>query len=154
MTLLPRLLGLLLLATLSQLTSCALLDQATAWHPPLVIAADSSAGAATTVIYSKNFYAGSYKDRSDHRAQGGGTFVTKANAPVASGTSQAQDFTKAGQHGGALATSPNASAGATTHTGLPPWLLGAGSVVLLLILLLALAWRFRNKLANALKISV
>ena len=147
MTLLSRLLGLLLLllATLSQLTSCALLDQAKAWHPPLVIVADTSAGAATTVIYSKNYYAGSYKDRSDHRAQGGGTFVAKARAPVASGTSQAQDFTRAGQQGGALATAPGASAGATTRTGLSAWLLAGGA--LLVLVLAACAYHYRKRLA-------
>ena len=146
MTLLPRLLGLLLLATLGQLTSCALLNQATAWHPPLVIAADTSAGASTTVIYSKNFYAGSYKDRSDHRAQGGGTFVAKARAPVASGASQAQDFTRAGQQGGAVATAPGASAGATTRTGLPAWLLAGGALLVLLLVLAACVYRYRKRL--------
>jgi len=147
MTLLPRLLGLLLLATLSQLTSCALLDQATAWHPPLVIAADTSASAGPTVIYSKNYYAGSYKDRSDHRAQGGGTFVAKAHAPVASGTSQAQDFTKAGQQGGAVATAPGASAGATTRTGLPAWLLAGGALLVVVLVLAACAYHYRKRLA-------
>ena len=137
MTRLSRLLGLLLLATLGQLTSCALLDRASAWHPPLVSVADSS---ATTVIYSKNYYAGSYKDRSDHRAQGGGTFVAKATAPVASGTSQAQDFTKAGQQGGAVATAPGASAGATMRPGVPGWVLAVAGLVLLL---LGLAYTFR-----------
>jgi hypothetical protein len=144
MTLLSRLLGLLLLATLGQLTSCALLDQATAWHPPLVIAADTS---ATTVIYSKNYYAGSYKDRSDHRAQGGGTFVAKARAPVAGGASQAQDFTRAGQQGGAVATAPGASAGATTRTGLPAWLLAGGALLVVLLVLTACAYHYRKQLA-------
>jgi hypothetical protein len=45
---------------------------------------------------AKSFYGGTYKDRSDRRAAEGGTLVAKANAPVASGTSQAQDFTQAG----------------------------------------------------------
>jgi hypothetical protein len=134
MTFVPRLLGLLLLATLGQLTSCALLDQASPWHPPLLLAADTAASVAPTVIYAKNFYAGSYKDRSDHRGQGGGTFVAKARAPVASGTSQAQDFTRAGQQGGAVATAPGAAAGATTRTGVPVWALAAAGLTLLLLL--------------------
>jgi|GEM_PF-3547503 len=138
-----RLLGLLLLAALSQLTSCALLDHTTAWHPPLVLPADTATGQPATVIYAKNYYAGSYKDRSDHRAQGGGTYVAKARAPVASGASQAQDFTRAGQRGGAVATAPRASAGAITRTGVPPWLLATGA---LLAGLGALAYRYRKRL--------
>ena len=84
----------------------------------------------------------------------GNVNAPKAKAPVAAGASQAQDYTRAGQHGGALGTAPGASAGATTHAGLPPWLLGAGSVVLLLLLVAGLLFRFRSKLASMLKISV
>lgn len=132
------------------LTGCALLEgQFQPWHPPLVIAGDS-AGQPTTVYYAKNFYAGSYKDRSDRRADGGGTYVAKASAPVATGTSQAQDYTKAGQHGGAVATGPGATAGATTRTGIPPWALVVGVVVLLLLLLGAAVYRYRKRLASLL----
>lgn len=134
---------LLLLALV--LSSCSVLDQALSWHPPQVPPLPDS---TRTVVIAQNYYAGSYKDRSDHRAQDGGTFVAKANAPVATGTSQAQDNTKAGQHGGALATAPGATAGATTRTGIPPWALVAGAVVLLLLLLTGLAYKVRGKLFN------
>jgi len=109
-----------------------------------------------TVIVAKNFYAGSYsyKDRSDRRAAEGGTYVAKANAPVASGTSQAQDYSKAGQQGGALATGPGASAGATTRTGISNTTLVIIGIVVLILLLAGLAIRFRQKLAGLLKISV
>jgi hypothetical protein len=86
--------------------------------------------AVNLTFLSLNAYAGgapsrcSYKDRSDHRAQGGGTFVAKARAPVASGTSQAQDFTRADQQGGAVAAAP----GATTCTGVPFWALAAAEL--------------------------
>jgi len=56
--------------------------------------------------------------------------VAKARAPVASGTSQAQGFTRAGQQGGAVATAP--SAGATAGAGVPIWLLGIGFLGLLI----------------------
>lgn len=138
----------LLCAAALLLPSCALLT-APAWQPPLVLT-DST----RTVIIAKNYYGGSYKDRSDHRGAAGGTFVAKAKAPVASGAAQAQDYTRAGQHGGALATAPGASAGATTRTGLPPWALVAGLVVLLLLVLAGLAYRFRAGLAKLLKITV
>ena len=138
----------LLLVSILLLNSCALLEASQPWHPPLVIPADTATGQPTTVIYSKNFYAGSYKDRSDHRAQGGGTFVAKANAPVATGTSQAQDLTKAGQQGGAVSTAPGARAAATTRTGIPPWALVAGAGVLVVLSLLGLAYRYRAKLAG------
>lgn len=84
----------------------------------------------------------------------GNVSAPKAGAPVAAGASQAQDYTQAGQHGGALGTAPGAKAGATTHTGLPPWLLGVGCVLLVLLLLLGLLWHFRSRIASALKISV
>jgi hypothetical protein len=67
--------------------------------------------------------------------------LTKPTGPIVTGAGQAQDNTKAGQHGGALATSPGASAGATTRTGHPTWQLVAGGVVLLLMLLASLAWK-------------
>jgi hypothetical protein len=75
----------------------------------------------------------------------GNVNAPKAQGPVAAG-GPAQDFTKAGQHGGALATEPGASAGATTRTGIPPWALVIGGLVVLLLLLLGLAYRFRSKL--------
>ncbi|MGI4870686.1 MAG: hypothetical protein ACRYFX_05840 [Janthinobacterium lividum] len=130
----------LLLAGARYLSSCALLE-GQPWHPPVVLS-DS----ARTLIVAKNYYAGSYKDRSDHRAQDGGTFVAKATAPVATGAGQAQDNTRAGQHGGAVATAPGATAGATTRTGIPPWALVVGVVVLLLLLLGALVYRYRKRL--------
>ncbi|MGI4867084.1 MAG: hypothetical protein ACRYFZ_24415 [Janthinobacterium lividum] len=68
---------------------------------------------------------------------------TKPAGPVATGASQAQDNTKAGQHGGAVATAPGATAGATTRTGMPTWQLVAGGVLLLLLLLAGLAYKFR-----------
>ncbi|MGI4866163.1 MAG: hypothetical protein ACRYFZ_19720 [Janthinobacterium lividum] len=73
--------------------------------------------------------------------------ATKPAGPVATGASQAQDFTKAGQHGGAVSTAPGATAGATTRTGIPTWQLVAGGVVLLVLLLLGLAYRYRKYLA-------
>jgi hypothetical protein len=72
--------------------------------------------------------------------------LTKPTGPVANGDGQAQDNTKAGQHGGAVATAPNASAGATTRTGTPAWQLVVGGVVLLLLLMASLLWKFRSKL--------
>lgn len=137
------------------LSGCALLEGGQPWYPPLVLAADSTGapalGQGTTVIYAKNFYGSTYKDRSDHRAQAGGTYVEKARAPVASGpSSQAQDFTKAGQHGGALATAPHASADATTHTGVPPWVLVVVGVVVVLLILAGLAYRYRRRLTGLL----
>lgn len=72
--------------------------------------------------------------------------LTKPAGPTATGASQAQDFTKAGQHGGALATAPGASAGATTRTGVPTWQLVVGGVVLLLLLLLGLAYHYRRRI--------
>lgn len=71
---------------------------------------------------------------------------TKPTGPTATGAGQAQDNTKAGQHGGALATAPGASAGATTRTGLPTWQLVVGGLVLLVLLLLGLAYRYRQRL--------
>lgn len=127
------------LVPLGLLTSCALLSQVTSWHPPLVLPPDTT-GQPVTYIVAKNFYGGTYKDRSDRRAAEGGTFVAKANAPVASGTSQAQDFTRAGQQGGAVATAPDASARATPRPGVPGWALAAAGLVLLL---LGLAYKFR-----------
>lgn len=76
--------------------------------------------------------------------------ATKPGGPVATGAGQAQDFTKVGQHGGALATAPGASAGATTRTGVPTWQLVAGGVLVLLLLLAGLAYKLR---AGLLKIS-
>jgi hypothetical protein len=73
------------------------------------------------------------------------TTVAKASAPVATG-GQAQDFTKAGQNGGANATAPGSSAGATTRTGIPTWQMVAGGVLLLLLLLAGLAYTFRARL--------
>ncbi len=72
--------------------------------------------------------------------------TTKPAGPVATGASQAQDFTKAGQQGGAVATAPGATAGATTRTGLPTWQLVAGGLLILLLLLLGLGYKFRAKL--------
>ena len=80
----------------------------------------------------------------------GNVNAPKAQGPVAAGASQAQDYTKAGQHGGALGTAPGVKAGTTTHTGLPPWLVGAGIMLLLFALLAGLCYKFRSKL----KISV
>ena len=74
------------------------------------------------------------------------TDAGQAHGPVATGMSQAQDNTKAGQHGGAVATAPGATAGATTRTGIPPWALVVGAVVLLLLLLGALVYRYRKRL--------
>jgi hypothetical protein len=74
----------------------------------------------------------------------------KAQGPVAAGASQAQDYTKAGQHGGALGTAPGAKAGATTATGVPPWLLGACLVLLLFGLLAGILYIFRAKLFGSL----
>lgn len=79
----------------------------------------------------------------------GNVSAPKAQAPVAAGASQAQDYTRAGQHGGALGTAPGAKADATTRTGVPPWLLGAGCVLLVLALLAGLVYRFRAKLFGA-----
>lgn len=59
--------------------------------------------------------------------------LTKPAGPAAIGAGQAQDFTKAGQQGGAVATAPGATAGATTRTGIAAWQLVAGGVVLLLL---------------------
>lgn len=72
--------------------------------------------------------------------------ATKPSGPLATGAAQAQDNTKAGQHGGAVATAPSATAGATTRTGLPTWQVMAGGLVLLLLLLAWLAYKFRPKL--------
>jgi len=72
--------------------------------------------------------------------------LTKPAGPVATGAGQAQDNTKAGQHGGAVATAPGATAGATTRTGIPTWLLVVGGLLGLVLLLLGLAYRFKNKL--------
>lgn len=72
--------------------------------------------------------------------------LTKPAGPVATGAAQAQDYTKAGQHGGALATSPGATAGATTRTGIPTWQLALGGVVILLLLIIWLVNKFRPKL--------
>jgi hypothetical protein len=80
----------------------------------------------------------------------GNVSAPKAQAPVAAGASQAQDYTKAGAHGGALATAPHASAAPTTHTGVPPWLLGAGIVLLVFVLLAGLLYKFRTKLFGSL----
>ncbi|MGI4762951.1 MAG: hypothetical protein ACRYF0_19725 [Janthinobacterium lividum] len=139
MSLFSRLLGPLLLASLSQLTSCALLGAGPPWHPPLALAADT-AGPPPTIIYAKNYYAGSYKDRHDRRAEGSGTFVTKANAPVATGASQAQDFTRAGQQGGALA-----SAATLTHQGIPGWVL---IIIGLVIISLAVLYAYRREITS------
>lgn len=72
--------------------------------------------------------------------------LTKPAGPVATGASQAQDFTKAGQQGGAVATAPGATAGATTRTGVPIWLLVVGGLLGFLLVLLSLVYLFRNKL--------
>jgi hypothetical protein len=80
----------------------------------------------------------------------GNVNAPKAQGPVAAGASQVQDYTKAGQHGGALGTAPGAKAGATTATGVPPWLLGACIVLLLFGLLAGLAYKFRSKLFGSL----
>jgi hypothetical protein len=74
------------------------------------------------------------------------TNAQKARAPVATGTSKAQDFTKAGQRGGAVATEPGASAGVASYAGVSPWALAGGGLVILLLLLLGLAYKFRTKL--------
>lgn len=80
----------------------------------------------------------------------GNVNAPKARGPVAAGASQAQDYTRAGQQGGALGTAPGARAGATTSPGMPPWLLGAGIVLLVLALLAGLVYRFRTKLFGSL----
>jgi cobalamin biosynthesis Mg chelatase CobN len=72
--------------------------------------------------------------------------LTKPTGPVATGAGQAQDFTKAGQQGGAVATAAGATAGAATRTGIPTWQLIAGCVVLLVLLLLGLVYRYRKRL--------
>ncbi len=72
--------------------------------------------------------------------------LTKPAGPVATGAGQAQDYTKAGQQGGAVATAPGAAAGATTRTGVSIWQVVAGGAVLLLLLLLGLAYRYRKRL--------
>ena len=76
------------------------------------------------------------------------TDASKAKAPVATGTSQAQDNTKAGQHGGAAGLAPGASADATTRTGVPVWVLAVGGIILVLLALLGLAYRYRSKLTG------
>lgn len=80
----------------------------------------------------------------------GNVNAPKARGPVAAAGSQAQDYSRAGQHGGALATASGASAGATTRTGVPPWLLEAGIVLLVFALLAALIYKFRAKLFTSL----
>lgn len=75
----------------------------------------------------------------------GNVSAPNAQAPVAAGASQAQDYTRAGAHGGALATAPRASAVPTTRVGVPPWLLGAGIVLLVLALLTGLVFKVRAK---------
>ena len=67
--------------------------------------------------------------------------TTKPAGPVATGASQAQDFTKAGQQGGAVATAPNATAGATTRTGVPIWLWLGGGLLLVLAAVVYWVWR-------------
>lgn len=73
----------------------------------------------------------------------GNVNAPKAQGPVAAGASQAQDYTKAGQQGGAVATAPGASAEALTRTGIPAWVLLAGSLTGILLLVL---YRFRREL--------
>jgi hypothetical protein len=80
----------------------------------------------------------------------GNVSAPKAQAPVAAGASQAQDYTQAAAHGGALATAPHASAAPNTRIGVPPWLLGAGIVLLVFTLLAGLAYKFRTKLFGSL----
>jgi hypothetical protein len=77
----------------------------------------------------------------------GNVNAPKAQGPVAAGASQAQDYTKAAQHGGALGTGAKAS----TATGVPPWLLGTG-IVLLFGLLAGLVYKFRAKLFGSLSL--
>ena len=71
--------------------------------------------------------------------------LTKPTGPVATGAGQAHDNTKAGQHGGAVATSPGATAGATTRTGIPTWQLVVGGLFALFLLIAWLINKFRPK---------
>jgi hypothetical protein len=80
------------------------------------------------------------------------TSITKPRGPVATAGGQAQDFTKSGQHGGALATGPGASAGATTHTGVPTWALLVGGLLTFLLLVAYLVYKFRQRLFSLVKI--
>jgi hypothetical protein len=106
------------------LTSCT--DEA--WHPPMVRPDTVRVPAGTTIAKLK---AGTVI------LQAGtgnvATTVTKARAPVATGMSKAQDFTRAGQHGGGLATEPGATVDVTNRTGIPPWLILVGLLVVVLI---------------------
>ncbi|MGI4762334.1 MAG: hypothetical protein ACRYF0_16610 [Janthinobacterium lividum] len=147
MILLQRLLALLAGALLvaSTLPSCATsADLAESLSQPL----------DTTIQHqvARKYQAGKVKFKGNVTIQMGTGNVSapKAQAPVAAGASQAQDYTKAGQHGGALGTAPGAKAGATTNTGVPPWLLGTCIVLLLFGLLAGLAYKFRDKLFGSL----
>ena len=78
--------------------------------------------------------------------------ATKPSGPLATGAAQAQDNTKAGQHGGAVATSPSAVAEAATHTGIPTWQLVAGGVLLALLLLSLVGFLLKKRLAGLLNL--
>jgi hypothetical protein len=130
---------LLLLATsFLLLTSCALeYDVPPATAGPLDATFRASTGLSTGKVKFKGpvtFQLGGAGNRA--------TTISKATAPVATG-GPAQDLTKAGQNGGAVATSPGATAGATTRTGVPTWQLVVGGVFLLVLLLLGLWLKFR-----------
>lgn len=73
----------------------------------------------------------------------GNVSAPKAQAPVAAGASQAQDYTKAAAHGGALATAPHASATPTTRTGVPVWVMVTAG--LLLSLLAVFIYQYRKR---------
>lgn len=71
-------------------------------------------------------------------ASPGATVVNaqKADAPVTFGYDNlVQDFTKAGAHGGAVATAPGATAG-VTRAGVPAWQLVAGALLFCFLLFL------------------
>lgn len=74
------------------------------------------------------------------------TDATKSRGQVATGQAKAQDLTRAGQGGGALATESGASAGATTRAGVPVWLLVVALLAGLVLLLGCLAYRYRRYL--------
>lgn len=140
-----RLLALALSTTL--LASCATsADVATSLTEPL----------DTTIQHqvARQLHAGKVKFKGNVTIQVGAGNVNapKAHAPVAAG-GPAQDYSKAGQHGGALATEPGASAGATTRTGVPIWALVVGGLLCLILLLLGLAYKFRSNLVGFLKIN-
>ncbi|MGI4833283.1 MAG: hypothetical protein ACRYFK_07460 [Janthinobacterium lividum] len=140
MKLLLRLTGFLLLACLAQLSGCATLAEL-----PGVLSQPVDSTLQQQV--ARQFSLHRLKIKGNVTVQlGTGNTVTdarKARGPVAAGTSQAQDYAKAGQRGGALATAPGAAASATSRRGVPAWLLAAGGLGLLLLGLGLLAYKLR-----------